>query len=161
MAKLVCLNGNNRGEEYFLEEGKHTLGRGHGRDFIILDRNASRQHCTITKKDDTYIIEDTDSLNGTIVNKKKIHSAKKQIFSGEKFLVGDTIILLSGKETSTTTTEAPEKTDIEKFLFDETRKFTETTTKKVVKSKTVRLKRNLLNTPVSTIFHDFFNKDKK
>ena len=70
-----------------------TLGRDSNNNFQVLDSKASRVHAQIlVQHDNSIVIEDLNSFNGTFVNERKIE--KEIIHSGDKIRIGDTILLI-------------------------------------------------------------------
>jgi len=52
-----------------------TIGRSKDNDISLKDNTVSRNHAQIIKTKDDYLLTDLGSFNGTMVNKKSIHSA--------------------------------------------------------------------------------------
>jgi hypothetical protein len=79
--KLVVVRGQRMDVEYKLYPGKNYLGRTDDKpvDIDLEDQEAqdriwtSRQHAVITLEDDKLVIEDLNSLNGTFVNRSRVH----------------------------------------------------------------------------------------
>ncbi len=83
MLKLICISGDNKGEEYNLKSTL-SIGRSDQNDIPIRDKKASRLHCRIEKRGETFYLIDLDSTNGVRLNDVYV--------SGEAFLeVGDYI----------------------------------------------------------------------
>ncbi len=55
-----------------LDGGSHVIGRSSRADVVIPDRSLSRQHARLRLDNDTWLIEDLGSRNGTLVNRQKI-----------------------------------------------------------------------------------------
>ena len=55
-----------------LDGGSHVIGRSSRADLVIPDRSLSRQHARLRLDNDTWLIEDLGSRNGTLVNRQKI-----------------------------------------------------------------------------------------
>jgi pSer/pThr/pTyr-binding forkhead associated (FHA) protein len=90
---ITVMSGAEDGKVLELEKTPIMLGR-HPDDDVCLpyDSRVSRHHARITKKGDSYFIEDVGpegkgSTNGTYVGDKKI-AAKTSISSGEMILIG-------------------------------------------------------------------------
>lgn len=72
---------------------KATIGRDSTNNFQVLDNNASRMHAQVTvQEDNSIIIEDLNSANGTFVNEKKIK--KEPICCNDKVRIGNTILVI-------------------------------------------------------------------
>ena len=44
-----------------------VVGRGSGADFVLLDREVSREHFTVRQDGSDYVLDDLRSINGTYV----------------------------------------------------------------------------------------------
>ncbi len=64
------------------------IGRRAGNDVVIHDTNVSRQHARIVRQGDCYVIEDTDSANGTRVNGQVIVNSR-ELRDGDRIEIGD------------------------------------------------------------------------
>lgn len=71
-------------------KGENTLGRHPDNSIQILDRIASKMHCTIHYKADNYVLSDLGSLNGTLVNGQKVKD--RVLFDGDVISLGNTKI---------------------------------------------------------------------
>lgn len=96
MAKLVCIAGMNKGDEFPLPEGTSTIGRDRTCDIILYDKKCSRVHCRVHTKGHFHTIEDDESRNGTFVNRKKI-SKRTNLTEGDRIHLGSTTLELSEK----------------------------------------------------------------
>jgi hypothetical protein len=72
---LVIRHGPNAGSLYRLAEDVTTAGRHPESDIFFDDITVSRRHVRIWKTDDGYKLQDTGSLNGTYVNRRRIDEA--------------------------------------------------------------------------------------
>ena len=66
--KLIILSEQLRGQRFELTEDLYTCGRVEDQDICIADPTISTHHCDFIKKDDSYILIDRGSTNGTRVN---------------------------------------------------------------------------------------------
>jgi pSer/pThr/pTyr-binding forkhead associated (FHA) protein len=66
--KLIILSEQLRGQRFELVDDLYTCGRVADRDIHINDPTISTHHCDFVKQDDTYMIVDRNSTNGTRVN---------------------------------------------------------------------------------------------
>ena len=89
-AKLVIEDGDFGGMEYKLAAEETLIGRNPTTDVTLLDENISREHALIVfdPEDDSYVIEDLQSTNGTKVNGKGVRSHALQ--SGDEVQIGNT-----------------------------------------------------------------------
>ena len=73
---LVVRAGGGRAGESFATGGPRTLiGRSPDCDVFLDDVTVSRRHAEIIREDDTHVIRDLGSLNGTFVNRHRIESS--------------------------------------------------------------------------------------
>jgi len=100
MAKLVCVYGMNKGDEFPLREGTNVVGRAQDANVILFDKKCSRSHCMILKKGSYFTIEDTGSRHGTFVNGKLV-TKRRSVSYGDKVKLGRTLLLLSDKPLGT------------------------------------------------------------
>lgn len=66
--KLVRINDEFAGEEFILSEVENSIGRTDDNFILLSDESISRQHATIERRGDQFILEDLNSSNGTRVN---------------------------------------------------------------------------------------------
>ena len=86
-AAFVAVKGRLERKPFALNEGqKVVMGRGEQADIQILDSSLSRLHCCITREDESFIIEDLESRNGTWVNGNQITRA--HLLSGDRIKTG-------------------------------------------------------------------------
>ncbi len=88
-AKLVRLDGENKGEAYLLPKpGTFAIGRADTNDIVVDDGEASRHHCRISVDADGCRIEDLCSFNGTFVDDRK--AGAHELTSGSTIRIGQT-----------------------------------------------------------------------
>lgn len=96
-AKLVVIRGSKLDDDYPIYEGANYLGRTAEKpadiDLSALEPPekvwASRQHAVIHCSAGTLSIEDLNSLNGTFVNRARIHTGRKYVLkSGDVIQIG-------------------------------------------------------------------------
>lgn len=92
MFKLVVVGGKLRGQEYVLNEGENTIGRGSDCDHVIAVEGISKKHLRVTVNNQTAFIEDLGSSNGTFVNGKMIK--KVTLKDGDKIALPNLILQL-------------------------------------------------------------------
>lgn len=68
MAKLVLSKDGTIVHQCFLEQARVTIGREAGNGIVVDDPLVSRAHAAITAVGNDYILEDLQSVNGTLVN---------------------------------------------------------------------------------------------
>ena len=67
-----------------------VVGRSSDLDMVLVEEMVSRKHARIAYEDDTVVIEDLGSTNGTFVNGEKIKRA--QLKEGDRVLIGTSIL---------------------------------------------------------------------
>lgn len=78
--KLFILSEQMRGASFSLTMDKYTIGRSDSSDICISDPTVSGHHCTLTKQEDeSYLINDENSTNGTRVNNQPLVPGEGQI----------------------------------------------------------------------------------
>jgi hypothetical protein len=96
--KLVVVRGERLGVEFKVLDGKNYIGRA-GEQAVDIDLEgqeayertwASRQHAVVTLDDQgSLLIEDLNSLNGTFVNRARLHPGQQWVLSaGDVIQVG-------------------------------------------------------------------------
>ena len=71
-------------------EGALTIGRETG-DLPLHDARVSRRHASIVQRDETYLLVDVGSTNGTLLNGEPLE-ATAALRHGDKIIVGDSVI---------------------------------------------------------------------
>ena len=66
--KIIVLSEQLRGKSFELVNDLYSVGRSDSRDICIKDPTISTHHCDLIKSDDTFLIRDNGSTNGTRVN---------------------------------------------------------------------------------------------
>src|SRR2546426_4794517 len=85
MNKLV-LTGLTHPGAFELEPGFNTLGRNPTNDFRVHDVTVSSFHCEIVVSEDSVLVRDLGSTNGTYIDGQPIHEA--QLKPGEILRLG-------------------------------------------------------------------------
>lgn len=70
-----------------LPDRKYFMGRGEGNNIVISDPEVSRKHSVLYWEDNSFVIEDLDSRNGTFVNRRQVK--KERLEDGDKIKVGN------------------------------------------------------------------------
>jgi predicted Zn finger-like uncharacterized protein len=94
---LKLLEGNEAGTVFDVAKPRITIGRSKA-DIIINDRVVSRLHCALEISEDSVLLRDLGSTNGTIVGNQLVETAT--LTSGSTFRVGMHIfqLLITPKE---------------------------------------------------------------
>lgn len=95
MAKLLVIEGKNKGDIFALNAEKTFIGRESTNEIPLNDASVSRRHCVIQKRDNIYFIDDLGSLNGTLVNDQKAENSP--LHHSDKIKIGDFILRFTGE----------------------------------------------------------------
>lgn len=72
MVKLQVLSGSLAGQSYELKVDTTTVGRVEDNTFQVSDPSVSSHHCEVILREDSVIIRDLNSTNGSFINGEKI-----------------------------------------------------------------------------------------
>ena len=82
---------------------KTTLGRHPNNTLRLVDREVSKEHCSIERVGNTYLLRDLNSSNGTFVNGRKIRELRLR--DGDEISLGNSrLIFHSGEATANQST---------------------------------------------------------
>jgi transcriptional regulator with GAF, ATPase, and Fis domain len=90
-AKLVVMDGLDKGKEIEISKSRCTGGRSIINDLMITDKSISGTHFEIAVRDDGYRLRDLNSRNGTFVNDLRIREV--YLLPGVKFRAGQTTVM--------------------------------------------------------------------
>lgn len=90
--RLTVIKGFNKGEVFPLQEDRIVIGRGEDNEIVLNIAEISREHALLTKQEDSYILKDLNSTNGTFVDKKRI-GGKYLLKPGDTVMLGDAVYL--------------------------------------------------------------------
>ena len=94
MAILIVRSGPDVGFKFRLKPtGIASLGRDLENEVVLDDPAASRRHAQIEFVDGAYVLTDLGSINGTLVNTKRVTSQK--LADGDRIVVGQDEIVIS------------------------------------------------------------------
>jgi len=89
-ARIICIKGDKKGEEYQLTRGEITIGRANQNNVVLDDQRVSRFHAKINLNDDgSCTITDPESINGTFVKGKRITETRLEM--GDEIRIGETV----------------------------------------------------------------------
>ena len=83
---LVVRSGDLVGKQFPLAADSVEIGRSATVDILLDDVTVSRQHARVLRRPDGYYIEDSDSLNGTYVNHRRVES--HHLADGDELQIG-------------------------------------------------------------------------
>lgn len=89
---LAVIDGADAGNVFRIEKPRITIGRS-GADVNLNDTESSRDHAAVEIRDTTYLLEDLQSKNGTLVNGEKI-SGRVELQNQSEFQIGSTTLML-------------------------------------------------------------------
>ena len=88
LARLRVEHGALDEREFSLDAPSVSIGRRLGNDVVIHDTNVSRQHARIVRESDGYVLEDTNSANGTLLNGERLVEPRL-LQAGDVIEIGD------------------------------------------------------------------------
>ncbi len=88
MYKLVISDDNGHTTVVPLLRDEITIGRQDGNAIRLTERNVSRSHARLLKRNQAYVVEDLGSYNGVTVNGERIEE-KAQLAVGDQLGIGD------------------------------------------------------------------------
>ncbi|MCJ7547115.1 MAG: FHA domain-containing protein [Deltaproteobacteria bacterium] len=89
-ASVAILEGHAEGMEYPIKKTYAVIGRSRDAAIPLKDPLASRKHAAIMFHEDTFILKDLDSTNGTYMRGAYIRQRK--LSHGDKFRIGNTVL---------------------------------------------------------------------
>ncbi|MEM6730942.1 MAG: FHA domain-containing protein [Myxococcota bacterium] len=84
--KLDIVAGKGKGREFVFEQQVVTVGRNPSADLVLYDTGVSRGHCQIAYENDTFVLRDIGSANGTFLNESLTTEA--YLYDGDRIGVG-------------------------------------------------------------------------
>ncbi len=124
IARLTVTEGEKRGEVHPILESPFKIGRMHDNNIVLADGSVSRYHAEIVTQEDTYVLRDLGSSNGTFLNDVRITSIP--LATGDKVTIGMNALLfdhgeedLFPKEEKKDTTMVKPARDILKNVIEE------------------------------------------
>jgi len=88
MYKLVILDDEGHTTVVPLLRDEITIGRTEGNTIRLTERNVSRSHARLLKRNGSYIVEDLGSYNGVTLNGARI-DVKAELAAGDQLSIGD------------------------------------------------------------------------
>ena len=84
---LVIRSGGGRvGQSFPMTGEKMTIGRSPETDVFLDDVTVSREHATLVRRGGEWFLDDSGSLNGTYVNRRRVDSHRLQ--DGDELQIG-------------------------------------------------------------------------
>lgn len=85
---LVVLSGNQRGQDFRLDERRVQIGPTTEQEITLFDDYISAPHCSIRYEGGSFIITDLGSSNKTYVNDERV--TEQELLDNDKIKVGNT-----------------------------------------------------------------------
>ena len=85
-ALVIRAGGGRAGESFPLEGDRMSVGRRPESDVFLDDVTVSRDHALIVRRGSDYYLDDSGSLNGTYVNRRRIDS--QRLSDGDELQIG-------------------------------------------------------------------------
>lgn len=85
-ALLIVLSGPNEGARFLLNSDITTAGRSTRQDIFLDDVTVSRKHAQFVRENGEFFVRDSNSLNGTYVNRELVDEAK--LADGDEVRIG-------------------------------------------------------------------------
>jgi hypothetical protein len=85
---IVAQNGNHRGMDFRLYDGKNVIGTAADCDIVVTDPFLSARQCTVRCEGGNFVVIDLDSKNGTYVNQKRV--SKEELIDNDTIRLGKT-----------------------------------------------------------------------
>jgi ribosomal protein L2 len=93
-AMILIARGANKGSRFLITAEGVSIGRSASSSIFLDDVTVSRNHATISKQGNTFILKDEGSLNGTYIN--NISISEHALVSGDEFQIGKFHLLFVG-----------------------------------------------------------------
>lgn len=88
--QLVVVEGGSKGQKIDLTRERITIGKKEDSDLPVIDRTVSRQHVEILREQDSFLLRDLGSTNGTFINETKVREA--YLVPGDVIRIGNSRI---------------------------------------------------------------------
>ena len=85
-ALVIRAGGGRVGQSFPLEGERLTIGRSPDAEIFLDDVTVSRDHAVLVRRSGEWFLDDSGSLNGTYVNRRRIESHK--LVDGDELQVG-------------------------------------------------------------------------
>ena len=86
--QLVVLHGPDKDKKVTLQKNATTVGKRETNDFPLSDKTVSRSHLAIEYVEDSFVLRDLDSTNGTYLNNNRVKEA--YLVPGDVIKLGNT-----------------------------------------------------------------------
>jgi pSer/pThr/pTyr-binding forkhead associated (FHA) protein len=93
-AMILIARGPNKGSRFLITADGVIIGRSSESSIFLDDITVSRTHATIVKKEKSFVLKDSGSLNGTYINNISVN--EHTLVSGDEFQIGKFHLLFIG-----------------------------------------------------------------
>ena len=93
-AMILIARGPNKGSRFLITAEGVSVGRAVTSSIFLDDITVSRNHATITKDGNSFVLKDAGSLNGTYINNVSV--TEHVLVSGDEFQIGKFHLLFVG-----------------------------------------------------------------
>ncbi|MFZ4579157.1 MAG: FHA domain-containing protein [Myxococcota bacterium] len=83
---VVVMNGELRGRDFRLVDGKNVMGTAADCDVVLTDPYLSSKHAVIRHENGVFTLVDLDSTNGTYLNERRV--SKEDLIDNDKVRLG-------------------------------------------------------------------------
>ena len=87
---LAMIEGNHKGEAFYLYEGRNKIGSSSQCDITILDEGVQNQHMSIRLSSGKWTLTDLDTDSGTFLNGKRVN--RNELKDGDKIKIGKALL---------------------------------------------------------------------
>jgi pSer/pThr/pTyr-binding forkhead associated (FHA) protein len=89
-AKMVVIQGTTPGLQVILDRPKTIIGRLRSNHLVLDSATVSRRHGRVTRENNCYEIEDTNSRNGILINNEPLKpNERRLLLHGDTLKLGD------------------------------------------------------------------------
>lgn len=88
--RLLVIEGASKGKKLDLTRAVIRIGKRENNDLMVEDKTVSRNHLEILQTEDSYLLKDLESTNGTFINDLKVKEA--YLTPGDVIRIGNTRI---------------------------------------------------------------------
>jgi two-component system NtrC family sensor kinase len=97
LPSLFVIRGNDQGAKFELDADRVTLGREPSNPIQLHDREVSRCHAELRRRNGKFELVDLDSSNGTFLNSQRLPTGDpRELTTGDHVQLGRTVMLFTG-----------------------------------------------------------------
>lgn len=115
MARLQIQMPESAPADFQLVPGCYRVGREGDKEILLPHHSVSRDHCEIWVMDDTVMVRDLQSRNGTLINGERVIEAP--LLQGQTIQLGDVALVLTEGPVRITVPDLPLPTQPKQQLF--------------------------------------------